>query len=231
MTPKLVLFDIDQTIIHSGGAGQKALILALRDRFGRDEDLSNVEIHGKTDVWIAHRLLELHGIEPHPENVQRFLDAYLEHLEAQLAVNNGRLLPGFPAILHALAALPNVVVGLLTGNLRRGAELKLARYGLLGHFACGAYADDSLDRNKLVPFAQQRARDACGADFPPENIYVIGDTPHDIACAKAVGAHGVGVATGSYSRAALKAAGADHVFEDLSDIQSVIATLGLAHSK
>jgi len=230
---KLVLFDIDQTILHSGGAGEKALTHALRDRFGREEDLGNIEIAGKTDLWIARRIFEAHGIEPRPENVELFLNGYLEHLKTELGRNNGRLLPGFPEILRALAGLPNVAVGLLTGNLRRGAELKLARYGMLDHFsfdaaAIGAFADDSHDRNRLGPFARQRAREAHGADFAPGDIYIIGDTPHDIACAKAIHAKGVGVATGRYSRAALEAAGADFVFDDLSDVEGVIRTLGLA---
>jgi phosphoglycolate phosphatase len=224
---KLVLFDIDQTILHSGGAGEKSLTLALRDRFGRDETLENIEIAGKTDVWIAHRIFEAHGIEPLPENVNGFLNGYLEHLKTELGRHDGRLLPGFPAILHAMAGLPNVAIGLLTGNLRRGAEIKLGYYGVLDHFSFGAFADDSHERNLLGPFARKRAGEAYGTDFQPADIYIIGDTPHDIACAKAIHAHGVGVATGRYSRAALESAGADFVFDDLSDVDGVIRTLGL----
>jgi phosphoglycolate phosphatase-like HAD superfamily hydrolase len=225
---KLVLFDIDQTILHSGGAGEKALTLALRERFGREETLENIDIAGKTDVWIAHRIFEAHGIEPHQENVERFLDGYLDYLEKELDGTKGRLLPGFPEILHALARKPDVAVGLLTGNLRLGAELKLRRFGVLDHFSFGAFADDSHERNLLGPFARERAREAYGTDFQARDIYIIGDTPHDIACAKAIGAHGVGVATGRYSRAALEAAGADFVFDDLSDVEGVIGRLGIA---
>jgi phosphoglycolate phosphatase-like HAD superfamily hydrolase len=224
---KLVLFDIDQTILHSGGAGEKALTLALRDRFGREETLENIEIAGKTDVWIAHRIFAAHGIEPHPENVPRFLDGYLDHLKRELGSNKGRLMPGFPAILDALARLPNVAVGLLTGNLRRGAELKLGHYGVLDYFSFGAFADDSHERNLLGPFARRRAVEAHGTDFPAGDIYIIGDTPHDIACGKAIHARTVGVATGRYPREALEAAGADFVFEDLSDVEGVIRALGL----
>jgi len=230
---KLLLFDIDQTILHSGGAGEKALIRALRDRFGRDEDLGSIEVAGKTDIWIAHRIFEAHGIEPTTENVDLFLNSYLQYLKTELALNQGRLLPGFPELLQALGRLPHVAVGLLTGNLRRGAHLKLAHYGMLEHFslapsAIGAFADDSHDRNCLGPFARERARQAHGIDFPPGDIYIIGDTPHDIACAKAIQAQGVGVATGRYSREALEGAGAEFVFDDLSDVEHVIETLGLA---
>jgi len=225
---KLLLFDIDQTILNSGGAGEKALTQALRDRFGREETLENIEIAGKTDLWIAHRIFEAHGIEAHPENVRHFLDGYLDHLKTELGRNQGRLLPGFPQILDALARLPNVAVGLLTGNLRRGADLKLGHYGVLDRFTFGAFADDSHERNRLGPFARQRAAEAHGTDFQPEDIYIIGDTPHDIACAKAIQARAVGVATGRYSRAALEAAGADFVFDDLSDVEQVIRRLQLA---
>ena len=227
MKTKLVLFDIDQTILHSGGAGEKALTLALRDRLGREASLENIEIAGKTDVWITHRIFEAHGIEVSDENVTTFLNGYLEHLKTQLQLIEGRLLPGFPEILNAIARLPHVAVGLLTGNLRRGAELKLRHYGVLDHFSFGAFADDSAERNQLGPFARQRASDAHGVQFSPLDIFVIGDTPHDIACALAFGARGVGVATGRYSRAELEAAGAAFVFEDLSDTQAVIRTLGL----
>lgn len=232
MKTKLVLFDIDQTILHSGGAGEKALIEALRDRFGRDEDLTGIEIAGKTDVWIARRLFEAHGIQPTEENVENFLNGYLHHLETELGLNDGRLLPGFPEIFPALARLPHVAVGLLTGNLRRGAQIKLGHFGMLEHFsfepgAIGAFADDSHDRNQLGPFAQRRARDLYGGEFAPKDIYIIGDTPHDIACAKAIHANAVGVATGHFNRESLEAAGADYVFEDLSDTGKVIQTLGL----
>jgi phosphoglycolate phosphatase-like HAD superfamily hydrolase len=224
---KLVLFDIDQTILHSGGAGEKALTMASRDRFGREETLDHIEIAGKTDVWIAHRIFEAHGIEAHQENVGKFLDGYIEYLRTELGRNEGRLLPGFPEILEALARLPNVALGLLTGNLRRGAELKLGHYGVLDFFAFGAFADDSHERNLLGPFARKRATERHGTDFQAGDIYIIGDTPHDIACAKAIHARSVGVATGRYSRAALEAAGADFVFDDLSDVAGVIRTLGL----
>ena len=227
---KLLLFDIDQTILHSGGAGEKALTLALQERFGQETTLEDVEIAGKTDVWIAQRLFENHGIEATPSNVTDFLDGYLRHLEVQLGLNAGRLLPGFPQILHTLAKMPDVAIGLLTGNLRRGALLKLTHFGVQDQFSfdVGAFADDSHDRNQLGPYAQRRAGAVHGVDFSPGDIYIIGDTPHDIACAKACGAHAVGVATGRYEREALEAAGADYVFDDLSNVDAVIRTLGLA---
>jgi phosphoglycolate phosphatase len=224
---KLVLFDIDQTILNSGGAGERALTLALRERFGREETLENIEIAGKTDLWIAHRIFEAHGIAPEQDKLDDFLDGYLLFLKDELGRGSGHLLPGFPAILHALEALPHVALGLLTGNLRRGAELKLGHYGVLDHFSFGAFADDSHERNQLGPFAQQRAAEAHGVEFGVRSIFIIGDTPHDIACAKAIDARSVGVATGRYSREQLDASNAEFVFDDLGDVDGVIRTLGL----
>jgi phosphoglycolate phosphatase len=224
---KLVLFDIDGTILQSGGAGERALSLALRKRFGKEETLENIELAGKTDIWIAHRIFEAHGIEAHAENLAHFLEGYLGYLKSELHGSDGSLLPGFPAIIEAVEALPHVAIGLLTGNLRRGAELKLGHYGVLDHFSFGAFADDSPERNRLGPFAQKRAAAEHGTEFQPRNIYIIGDTPHDIACAKAIDARSVGVATGRFTRADLEAAGADFVFDDLSDTGRVIERLGL----
>jgi phosphoglycolate phosphatase-like HAD superfamily hydrolase len=220
-------------MLHSGGAGERSLVLAVRELFGRDEDLRNINVAGKTDIWIAHRIFEAHGIQPDREQVDRFLDAYLRHLQPQLAAHNGRVLPGFPELLHALGRLPHVAIGLLTGNLRRGAQIKLSHYGLVDHFsfepnAIGAFADDSHDRNRLGPFARERARKVHGIQFEPSDIFIIGDTPYDIACAKAIHAHGVGVATGRYSRQDLQDAGADFLFDDLSDVDNVIRALGIA---
>lgn len=224
---KLVLFDIDGTILWSGGAGEEALRGALRERFGRDDDLAKIEIAGNTDAKIARQIFALHGIEPTPENLARFLDSYLFHLEEKLPRMQGHLLPGVHGLLEKLHARPHVALALLTGNLARGAELKLAHYGVWHFFEFGAFADDHHDRNELGRFARARARDAHGGEFPCGDIFVLGDTPHDIACGKAFGAKTVAIATGNYSREQLAECGPDWVFEDLSDADSVIATLGL----
>jgi phosphoglycolate phosphatase len=224
---KLVLFDIDGTILWSGGAGEQALRDALRERFGRDDDLGKIEIAGNTDAKIARQIFALHGIEPTPENLTEFLDGYLFRLEALLPRTNGYLLPGIVQLLEKLRALPHVAVALLTGNLARGAELKLAHYGVWHFFEFGAFADDHHDRNELGRFACARARDAHGGEFSGDSIFVLGDTPHDIACGRAFGAKTVGIATGNYSREQLAKCEPDFAFDDLSDADRVIATLGL----
>ncbi len=221
---KLFLFDIDGTLLATGGAGIRALELAARETFG-DGDLSVVEIAGRTDSGIARQLLEHHGHAVTPDSVATFLDRYVFHLTRLLPLTDGRLLPGIVALLDALKGRPDCVLALLTGNLARGAELKLAHYGVWHYFEFGAYADDHHDRNELGPFAIARALETHGIDFPPGRIYVLGDTPHDIACARAIGARAVAIATGGHTRAELAAHAPDLLFDDLSDIAAVLAVL------
>src|SRR5438067_964465 len=136
---KLVLFDIDGTLLHSGGAGEKALRLALRDRFGRDDDLADVEIAGKTDSAIARQIFARHGIDVTAETLTAFFDGYLQHLERLLPTTGGHLLPGILELLEVLQARPHLALALLTGNLARGAELKLTHYGVWKFFEFGAF--------------------------------------------------------------------------------------------
>jgi len=227
MKTKLTLFDIDGTLLTSGGAGEKALRLAMKDRFGQDDDLSRVEIAGRTDSAIAHQLFKLYGIDPTMDNLARFFDSYLHHLEGQLHQTPGRLLPGILELLNNLLSCPEVALGLLTGNLERGARLKLSHYGVWNFFEFGAFADDAQDRNQLGKFAHARANKKHGIEFLPENIFVLGDTPHDIACGRAIGAKTVAIATGGCSRDQLAAHRPDYLFDDLSEVGKVIAAFGL----
>jgi phosphoglycolate phosphatase-like HAD superfamily hydrolase len=222
---KLVLFDIDGTLLTSGGAGERALRLGFKERFGIDEDYRSIEIAGRTDSLIARQIFQKHGIVESPENLTAFFDGYLHHLDALLPTTNGRLLPGILELLDALKKRPDVVLGLLTGNLQRGAELKLTHYGVWHYFEVGAFADDHHERNELGRFACARAVERAGCEFPAERIFVIGDTPHDIACAHAIGAKAIAVATGASTPEQLRAARADHVFDDLSDFAAVLRVM------
>ena len=224
---KLVLFDIDGTLLTSGGAGIKALGLALADRFGVDRDLTEIEVAGRTDSGIARQIVAAQGIEATAENSGLFLDGYLHHLARLLPQTKGRLLPGIIELLDQIALLPHVAVGLLTGNLEAGAKLKLAHYGVWDYFEFGAFADDHHDRNQLGQFARQRAQERHGCLFEPENIFVLGDTAHDVACARAIGAKAVAIATGNSSLEELATYGPDYLFADLAQPQEVIAQLGL----
>ncbi|MEX1118356.1 MAG: HAD family hydrolase [Terrimicrobiaceae bacterium] len=222
---RLLLFDIDGTLITSGGAGERALCEAMSHLFGVQEDLKGITLAGATDALIARHLLEKHGLPVTLENSAALLDAYLQQLAAHLPRHRGRVLPGMLELLTILRGHPGVVLALLTGNLIRGAELKLTHYGVWEFFEFGAFADDHHDRNELGHFAKSRALEIHGVDFPPECITVIGDTPKDIACGKAIGAKTVAIATGNYSVGELGAFDPDLVFADFSDTQAVLSAL------
>jgi phosphoglycolate phosphatase-like HAD superfamily hydrolase len=219
---KLLLFDIDGTLLTSGGAGERALRRGFRERFGIDDDLAKVEIAGRTDSGIARRMLAAHDLPETPENLTAFFDGYLHYLAQELPTTSGGLLPGIVALLEALQPRSDIVLALLTGNLERGAELKLTHYGVWHYFEFGAYADDHHDRNQLGHFARTRAQEKHGVEFPPERIFVLGDTPHDISCARAIGAKAIAIATGKFSCAELGALAPDFLFDNLGDVPKVL---------
>ena len=227
MKTKLLLFDIDGTLLTSGGAGVTALLLAMKDMLGLDTGLSEIEVAGRTDSGIARQIFALHGIEPTAENFSRFFESYLRHLAETLPGSPGSLLPGIVELLEKLRARPEVALALLTGNLVRGARLKLEHYGVWDYFEFGAFADDHHDRNQLGQFAKARALEKHGVEFAPESIYVLGDTPHDIACGRAIGAKTVAIATGGCTREELQAHQPDFLFDDLSDVDKVLKALGI----
>ena len=222
---RLLLWDIDGTLITTGAAGQSAIALATAKRFEGGE-LHGVEIAGRTDIGIAHQILEKYKAPVTNESVHSLLDLYVEFLTAQLPQGKGRVLPGVRELLEHAANSPDQTLGLLTGNLERGAKLKLEQYRLWHFFAFGAFADDHHDRNELGAFALARAFEATGIRFAPSQVDVIGDTGHDIKCGKAIGARTVAVATGSWSRAQLAEHDPDFLFDDLSKVDDVIQTLG-----
>ena len=222
---RLLLFDIDGTLISSGGAGEAALKDAMLSRFAVEEDLDGIILAGATDGRIARELLEKHSISVSPENVSALLDTYLGHLNERIGRHDGRLLPGIVSLLNVLSERPDAVLALLTGNVSRGAEIKLTHYGVWDFFEFGAFADDHHDRNELGKFARARALERHGEEFPPSRIYVIGDTPKDIECGRAIGACTVAIATGHYSSAELRDHAPDFLFEDLSDTERVVELL------
>ena len=222
---RLLLFDIDGTLITSGGAGEGALMDAVKQRFGIEEDLEGITIAGATDALIARMILEKNALATSAENITALLDAYLSFLGNRLSRHSGCVLPGIVSLLDRLRLRRDCVLGLLTGNLVRGAEIKLSHYGVWDYFEFGAFADDHHDRNELPKFACARALETHGEEFPPERVFVIGDTPRDIECGKAIGARTVAIATGNYSRAQLSDHNPDFLFDDLSDTDAVIAVL------
>ena len=226
MQKRLLLFDIDGTLIHSGGAGVRALKSAFKERFGVADDLHGIEIAGMTDSGIVVSILKRNDIPATNENIGAFLDSYVHFLSLELPRRKGKLLPGVLDLLEKLKSRPQLVLGLLTGNVSRGARLKLEHYGVWHFFEFGAFADDHQDRNRLGSFARARAKEKHGREFSPSQIDVIGDTPRDIACGKAIGARTIAVATGTWSREELAKYQPDFLIDDLSDVEGLIHTLG-----
>lgn len=227
--PKLLLFDIDGTLVLTGGAGMRAMTRACDEIIGHADALDGIQVAGRTDWIILQDTLARLGRDLDRALFDRLRERYVDYLRHEILQPgsgfNGTL-PGIPELLHSLQGRDDVHLGLLTGNFEAGARIKLERFDLWRYFRCGAYGDDAADRNALVPVAVERAT-ACGVPaLPPGDVVVIGDTPHDIACAHAAGAMAVGVATGSFSTDALRACGATVVFEDLRETEQVIATFG-----
>jgi phosphoglycolate phosphatase-like HAD superfamily hydrolase len=216
--PTILLFDIDGTLVRTGGAGKAAVEDALRQTFGVAEVRDGVPYSGRTDRAILRDVLAVHDIDPTPANVDRFAEAYLALLPDRLERVRGEVCPGVPALLPRLAANPAVRVGLLTGNVRRGAEVKLRHYGLWEHFPFGGFGDGRESRDDVARAAVAAAAEHVGGPVDPADVWVIGDTPHDITCARAVGANAVAVATGWTPVADLHAAGADLVLDHLEDV-------------
>jgi len=222
----LLLWDIDGTLVCTDRAGERSLLLLIRDLYQRDlQDKLPVALQGRTDTSIIRDIFDFLGMTHTPEEALRFRTAYLALLPKTLAAGNARLQPGIREALDAVHAHPEIHQGLLTGNIEEGARLKLSHLGIWHYFEFGAYADDSHIRNELGPFALKRAREKLGIDFAPENVYIIGDTPHDIACGKAIGAKTIAVATGSFTVAELEAEKPTHTFQDLADTQALLKVI------
>ncbi len=226
MQKTLILWDIDGTILHSSGAGMRSLNEALTTVFGLSGTFEGIDFSGRTDRAIVRQVFARFGIEHTPENIERYLDGYVALLPTVLAGSDARVLPGVASRLEEAAARPGVAQGLLTGNVRRGAQVKLGHHGLWDFFPVGAFADDSEQRNDLGPYALERARGHWGVDFSPERVWIVGDTPHDIACARACGARALAVATGMSSLEELRGHRPDAALPDLSDAGAFWAAIG-----
>ena len=179
-----------------------------------------------TDSGIVVSILNKHNIPPTNENMSAFLDSYVHFLSLELPRRKGKLLPGVLELLERLKSRQHLVLALLTGNVSRGAQLKLEHYGVWHFFEFGAFADDHQDRNRLGPFARARAKEKHDREFSASEIDVIGDTPRDIACGKALGARTIAVATGTWSRDQLSQYHPDFLIDDLSNVERIIHTLG-----
>jgi phosphoglycolate phosphatase len=211
----LYLFDIDGTLVDTGGAGMAALNEATRELFGNEGP--PLDLAGSTDLGIVANLHAHFEIEPTPERISAYFEIYHNRLEWNLTHGGypGRVFGGVVEILSALQNRSGSSIGLLTGNTSGGAARKMRHYGLAGYFPFGAFGGDHADRNMLGPVALERAMTHTGRKFTADETLVIGDTPKDIACAHAMGVKCLAVSTGRFSSAELKMHGADLVVDSL----------------
>ncbi len=227
---KLLLFDIDGTLLDTGGAGMKSLAAAMQRTFAdavAASEMPLIELAGSTDWGILKDLFAHYNIPETAESKERFYRAYLEELGSNLGSPGlqGRLLPGIQRLLDSIRRDTLHITALLTGNIRRGAFMKVTHFGIDHHFKFGAFGDDHHDRNCLGPVALRRAMDHYGFSFEPQDVVVIGDTPKDIRCAEAIQARTLIVATGSFSSEELDAHNPHHLFEHFEETEEVLAAI------
>jgi phosphoglycolate phosphatase-like HAD superfamily hydrolase len=219
----ICLFDIDGTLLSSGGAGKAALETALVEDFGLSGLRGHVPYSGRTDRAIIRDLLQLHDIQETKGTFERLVAGYLNRLPDCLRNHRGKVLPGIAGLLEDLSARDEVAVGLLTGNLRAGARIKLGHFGLHDYFAFGGFGDHHWERDDVAREALDAVRTHFNGQVVLERVWVIGDTPLDVQCARAIGVKVAAVATGLHSLVELEAAGPDLVLADLSDAAPLLA--------
>lgn len=219
-----LLFDIDGTLINTRGAGGSALMEAFREDFGV-ENPSDVEFSGRTDRGIGSNLFQQHNIEDTAENWQRLCTGYIARLSSHLPERNGYVLDGVLQLLERIRSISPVAVGLLTGNLEQGAKIKLTYFDLADHFRFGGFGDEHRDRDGVANAAATAAKNHLGSAFDPSRVWVIGDTPLDVSCARAINAKVIAVATGLHPADELASAKPDVLLDDLADTDTVLKAL------
>jgi phosphoglycolate phosphatase-like HAD superfamily hydrolase len=224
----LILFDIDGTLVLTGGAGMRAMNRACEDLVRSENAMAGVTFAGRTDWSILDDILRNHGHTLDEARLDELCRRYVTHLAEEIVLP-GRgvkdVMPGIRELLEALAARADVRLGLLTGNFVEGARIKLEYFDLWKYFPWGAFGGDAASRNDLVPIALARAREHGIDSIPSPQVLVVGDTPNDVECALVAGATPVAVATGSYTVDQLRAAGATIVFDDLRNTDAFLKLL------
>jgi phosphoglycolate phosphatase-like HAD superfamily hydrolase len=225
---RLLLFDVDGTLVTASGAGRLAVGRALAAVYGRTGPIDTYDFRGRTDPRIVTDLLRVAGLADDAilARLEDYYRRYVEELERLVAAGDRvRLMPGMGDLVRVLSGRADAIVGLLTGNIEQGARVKLGPTGLWPLFQVGAYGSDDPDRRRLPGVARARARALTGHEIPFERVVIIGDTPLDVDCARACGAVAVAVATGRYGTDELAACGPDRLFADCSDVAGVLAAL------
>lgn len=225
---RLILFDIDGTLLTSGGAAGPPFRRALESVFGTSGPAEGYSFAGRTDPQIARELLELAGVpaDETEARLEQVWELYLQDLPQALATAQITVLPGVPELLDGLEVDPTGILGLLTGNVREGARLKLEAAGIgFDRFAVGAFGSDHGHRPELPAVAIRRAEERFGHRFSGKSVVIIGDTPHDIACGEHLGVRTIAVATGSYDAESLHACRPDYLFDSLADTDAVLRAI------
>ncbi len=212
---KLILFDIDGTLIHTGGAGTRSMNLAFNSLLGIKDAFEGISMAGKTDPQIMKQGLSANGFEDNDGTLEKLVRKYLDFLRVEIENPLRRIKPGIIKILDILKK-DNTSIGLLTGNLEQGAQIKLGSFGINDYFLDGAFGSDNEDRDMLLPIAIDKFQKK-GFEFSPRECVIIGDTPRDVRCASIHGAYCIAVATGPYSKNDLLKTEADIVFDSLED--------------
>jgi phosphoglycolate phosphatase len=225
---RLVLFDIDETMISSDGAGRRAFARVLKREYGIAEEIGQINMSGKTDPQILKEIFEFvqKGHLHTNEILESFYQHYLEVLKEEVAVSTTYIIhAGIPALLKQLELDTNAYLGLVTGNIEPGARLKLGRVSLNDYFPIGAYGSDSANRLDLPAIAVERAKEHYKQDFEKDEVVIVGDSINDILCAKHFGAKCIAVNTGKTLRADLEAHKPEYLFSDLSRTEEVTAAI------
>ncbi len=218
---KLVLFDIDGTLVHTGHAGTQAFTKTFATEFKTADGIEKMKFAGRTDVNLVREFFGYSNIPATPENFQRFFERYVFWLDHILAQSQTRICPGVWELLRDLRSLSEPpIIGLLTGNIRLGAEIKLRHFNLWEQFEFGGFADDHEERDLIAAAAHARSHRVLGKKLRGEEIVVVGDTPFDIRCGRAIGAKVLAVATGGATLDELKKCQPDWVVEDLTQISA-----------
>lgn len=225
---KLILFDIDGTLIDTAGAGSRSLNFAFREYFFIENAFAGISMGGKTDIQIIKEGLNKHNLVHNKGIINDIVEVYLKYLKVEMDNDRKHVMAGVCEILDVIGNNgSDCCVGLLTGNIETGARIKLQPFGLNQYFLSGAFGSDDEDRNKLLPFAVKRFESISGRTIDYKDCIIVGDTPRDVYCAKPYGARCIAVATGTYNSESLYDAGADVVMEDLLDTRYFLEAIYL----